>query len=118
MMIGTKHKEEQVNNGLHNTLTIGTTVKGDIISNGDLRMDGQIEGNITCDGKIVVGTDGYIKGDVQCGNAEIHGKVEGNLHIKEKLVLKASSFIIGNITLQTLEVQAGAKIEGKITSSK
>ena len=105
MMIGGKQKEEAVNTGLHNTLATGTFVKGNLTVEGDLRMDGRIEGDIVC------------SGNTQCANAEIHGQIEGNVNVKEKLVLKSSSIVKGDISLQTLEVEPGAKIEGRISSN-
>ncbi len=117
MMIGGKQKEEAVNTGLHNTLATGTFVKGNLTVEGDLRMDGKIEGDIVCSGKIVVGPKSEIKGNTQCANAEIHGQIEGNVNVKEKLVLKSSSIVKGDISLQTLEVEPGAKIEGRISSN-
>ena len=111
MMIGGKQKEEAVNTGLHNTLATGTFVKGNLTVEGDLRMDGRIEGDIVCSGK------SEIKGNTQCANAEIHGQIEGNVNVKEKLVLKSSSIVKGDICLQTLEVEPGAKIEGRISSN-
>jgi len=118
MMIGAKQKEESSNGGLHNTLTIGTTVKGTIHTDGDLRLDGNVEGDIVCSGKIVVGPKGIIKGNVQSGNAEIHGSIEGKLEIKEKLVLKASAIVKGDIFLKTFEVEPGAKLTGKVCSNE
>ena len=42
--MGIKQKEENTNGGLHNTLAAGTTVKGDIVTETDFRLDGKIEG--------------------------------------------------------------------------
>ena len=56
--MGIKQKEENTNGGLHNTLAAGTTVKGDIVTETDFRLDGKIEGNVSCNGKIVIGRKG------------------------------------------------------------
>ena len=50
--MGIKQKEENTNGGLHNTLAAGTTVKGDIVTETDFRLDGKIEGDVSCSGKI------------------------------------------------------------------
>lgn len=56
--MGIKQKEENTNGGLHNTLAAGTTVKGDLVTETDFRLDGKIEGNVSCNGKIVIGRKG------------------------------------------------------------
>ena len=60
IMMGIKQKDENSAGGLHNTLATGTTVKGNIITETDFRLDGQVEGDISCNGKIVVGPNPII----------------------------------------------------------
>ena len=55
--MGIKQKEENTNGGLHNTLAAGTTVKGDIVTETDFRLDGKNRGNVSCNGKIVIGPE-------------------------------------------------------------
>lgn len=95
--MGIKQKEENTNGGLHNTLAAGTTVKGDIVTETDFRLDGKIEGNVSCNGKIVIGPKGNVTGNIVSANAEILGEVEGSIHVSAKLVLKATAVIKGDI---------------------
>ena len=88
--MGIKQKEENTNGGLHNTLAAGTTVKGDIVTETDFRLDGKIEGDVSCSGKIVIGPKGNVTGNIVSTNAEILGEVEGSIHVSAKLVLKYS----------------------------
>lgn len=90
-MMGIKQKEENTNGGLHNTLAAGTTVKGDIVTETDFRLDGKIEGDVSCSGKIVIGPKGNVTGNIVSTNAEILGEVEGSIHVSAKLVLKATA---------------------------
>ena len=62
--MGIKQKEENTNGGLHNTLAAGTTVKGDIVTETDFRLDGKIEGDVSCNGKIVIGPKGNVTGNI------------------------------------------------------
>ena len=87
----------ETSNGLINTITVGTSIKGDIQANGDFRMDGSLEGNITLTGKLVVGEHGHIVGNVVCQNANVIGIIDGNLSVKEFLTLYASSRVKGDI---------------------
>ena len=107
-----KHKDENTNISRHNTLTTGTVVNGELTVEGDFRLDGQIEGNIVCQGKIVIGTKAIVKGNISCTSAEIMGKVDGDIQISGKLSLKATAIITGNIFTQTLEIEPNAKFNG------
>lgn len=111
-MIGTKQKEENPNSGLHNTLAIGTAVKGDITTDADFRLDGTVEGNVSCNGKIVIGPKGKVTGNIVSNNAEILGEVEGSVQVSAKLVLKSTAIIQGDIATQTLEIEPNARFNG------
>lgn len=111
-MMGMKQKEDAPVGGLHNTLAAGTTVKGDVITEIDFRLDGRVEGNITCKAKIVIGPKAQVVGNIISENAEILGSVEGNLEIREKLVLKASAVVKGDMVTQILEIEPSACFNG------
>src|SRR5689334_10425318 len=76
----------------------GTTLKGDITSNSDLRIDGTLIGNIISTAKVIIGANGSVEGDISGHQADIHGTVNGSVKVKELLQLKASSVLTGNIT--------------------
>lgn len=116
-MIGKSRNEEVAGGGLHNALSPGTTVKGDIITETDFRLDGQVEGNITCNGKIVVGEKGRVIGNISSENAEIHGLVEGVVRVATRLTLKGTSIIKGDIFTQLLEIEPNARFDGSCTMS-
>ena len=99
-------------NGLINTITVGTSIKGDIQANGDFRMDGILEGNITLTGKLVIGEQGRILGDVVCQNANVLGTIDGNLSVKEFLTLYATSRVKGDIVANKLAIEPGAYFTG------
>lgn len=111
-MMGIKQKEENTNGGLHNTLAAGTTVKGNITTEADFRLDGRIEGDVDCSGKIVIGPKGNVTGNIVSANAEILGEVEGSIHVSAKLILKATAVIKGDIFAQTLEIEPNARFNG------
>ncbi|MCG8696470.1 MAG: polymer-forming cytoskeletal protein [Bacteroidales bacterium] len=95
-----------------NLILKGTEIKGDIISNNDIRFDGTLTGNLQTKGKLVIGVTGHIKGEVRCKHAEIEGKVEGKVFIEDLLKLKATSLIEGDITTKKLAIEAGARFTG------
>lgn len=97
---------------LINTITVGTTIKGDIQANGDFRLDGQLDGNITLTGKMVIGEKGYINGNVVCQNANILGIIDGNLSVKETLTLYSTARVKGDIVASKLAIEPGAYFTG------
>ena len=111
-MIGSKHKEDISLSGLHNALAAGTVIKGNISTESDFRLDGKIEGDVTCKGKIVVGPKGHVVGNITAPNAEILGKVDGNIHTSSKLTLKSSAIINGDIFIQLVEIEPNAQFNG------
>ena len=107
---------EEINVGSpHNVLATGTTLTGKIETESDFRLDGRVEGEINCKGKIVIGPKGNVKGCIMTVNAEILGSVEGTINVRERLVLKSSAEIKGDIFIQTLEIEPGAKFNGTCT---
>ena len=95
--MGIKQKDENSAGGLHNALAAGTTIKGNIITETDFRLDGKVEGDISCNGKIVIGPKGSVTGNIVSENAEILGEVDGSVKVSAKLILKSTAIIKGDI---------------------
>ncbi len=89
-----------------------TTIKGDIISDGNFRIDGTLEGSINTKGKVVVGEKGLITGDVLCQNADVEGTIKGKLQVTQLLALKATANIHGDILVDKLSIEPGANFTG------
>ena len=90
----------------------GTTVEGDITSGGDIRIDGILNGNIQCNAKVIIGSQGQVKGDITGQQADIMGKVTGTIKVKELLQLKGSSEVNGNIYAGKLQIEPTAIFNG------
>ena len=116
-MMGMKQKEENAIGGLHNSLTTGTIVKGNVKTETDFRLDGQIEGDVDCDGKFVIGPKGRVTGNIVSTSAEILGEVNGTVRTGEKLVLKSTGNINGDIFVKSLEIEPGARFNGVCSMS-
>lgn len=95
-----------------NILGNGTSVTGDINSEGDIRIDGKLDGNLNTKGKVVIGKSGAIKGEIKCAQAEISGTLEGKIHVEQLLSLKASSRINGDIITSKLAIEPDALFSG------
>lgn len=107
-----KNYSEQEIAGPINTITNGTVIKGNISANGDFRLDGTLQGNITLNGKLVIGETGTITGNIVCQNANIIGSVVGNLTVQELLSLHASARVKGDIIINKLSIEPGATFSG------
>lgn len=105
-------KNHVIENHQVNLLGTGTTVKGDIESNGDFRIDGKLNGSIVSKGKIVIGSTGHVEGEMVCQNADISGKVKAKIEVRELLSLKASAEFSGDIISGKLAIEPGAKFSG------
>ena len=111
--------------GKTNRIVEGTIIKGDIISQADFRLDGELTGNFQTKGKIVIGPAGSVTGDIVCKNADIEGKYKGKIQVLEILNVKNKASIYGEVICGKLSVEPGAdfsascmmKTNSKITTA-
>lgn len=108
---------EPDNSNTINLISNGTDITGDIISNGDIRIDGSVAGILNTKGKIVIGPTGKVKGEVICKNSEISGILEGKITVIQLLNLKSSCRILGDISTSKLSIEPGAKFSGNCKMS-
>ena len=94
--------------GKTNRIVEGTTIKGDIVSPADFRLDGHLIGNFESKGKLVIGPAGSLTGDVQCKNCDIEGKYKGKILVTELLNVKLKSSVQGEVVCGKLSVEPGA----------
>lgn len=107
----------EIDSKIINLIAKETKIIGDIISDGDIRIDGELKGNIKSKGRVVVGDTGRICGEINCKTSEVSGEVEGNLTISGQLSLKASSKISGDIITGKLLIEPGALFSGSCKMS-
>lgn len=86
----------------------GTKITGDITSQGPLRIDGTLEGNVVTTDKVVIGKTGSIKGSLKGGDANVEGEFSGKLQLSGTLTLKATAKIEGEVYISKLSVEPGA----------
>lgn len=110
-MFDNKTKEKESPLGKTNRIVQGTTIKGDLESKDDFRLDGVLLGNYTSLGKLVIGPTGEVQGDIKCKNLDIEGKYIGNLEVEELLTVKATAHIKGDVVVGRLSVEPGAIFE-------
>ena len=115
-MFNSKNKTNMQQSTTGNGTTLigtGTTLKGDISSTSDLRIDGTIIGNISSSAKIVIGSSGIVEGDISGNQADIVGKVSGNIRAKELLQLRGECVVTGNLYAGKLQIEPSATFNGQ-----
>jgi len=91
----------------------GTTIKGDISSNGDIRIDGTLKGNIIGGAKVLIGPDGVVEGDIEGNQADVLGTVKGKIVVKDLLNLRGKAVISGNIQAAKLQIEPTVTFNGQ-----
>jgi len=91
----------------------GSTIKGDLIVQHSMRVDGSVKGTIEANGFLVVGKGGDVDGEITVANLVIGGKVKGNINASGKVILESSSSFHGDMRTSKLVIEEGAVFEGK-----
>ncbi|MDR1563323.1 MAG: polymer-forming cytoskeletal protein [Dysgonamonadaceae bacterium] len=105
--------KETITSGIaHNALALETVVKGNIKAEEDLRIDGKIEGDIECSGRVIIGQQAEVNGGIKCENCDLYGKVEGNIYTGDTVRLRASAYLNGDLTTKFIEIEIGAMFNG------
>jgi cytoskeletal protein CcmA (bactofilin family) len=95
----------------------GTTIEGTVKVDSNIRLEGLIQGAVTCGGRLVMSSTAKIIGDVICKNIISEGIVEGNIVAKEKIHLMPTSIVLGNIKYKSLQIDLGAVLNGQAICS-
>ena len=93
-------------------ISAGSSIKGEITSPNDIRIDGSFEGKIISQAKVVVGEKAVIKGDIVCSSCDFWGKIDGNFFVKDTLSLKATCVVTGDLHIRRLQVDLDATFNG------
>jgi len=95
-----------------NTIGAGTIVTGDVQSKGDIRVDGSLKGSLNTSGKVVLGKEGVIEGDVICNSADVSGTIKAKITVSQLLSLKSTAKLNGDIITNKLSIEPGASFTG------
>lgn len=110
---GKKENNTQTQHGSGlSILAKGVCIKGDIICEGDIRIEGIVDGNVYCHGRVVVGTLGSIIGKLDSNLATIEGKVEGLIVVRDTLQLSETAQVHGDVITGKMIVLSGAVFTG------
>lgn len=105
-------KNNEADSNTINLIGTGTTIEGNITSNGDVRIDGTLKGNLISKGKVIIGETGKVSGEVKCKYFDVEGTVEGKAYISELMSLRSLSKTLGDISTNKLAIEPGAVFTG------
>lgn len=105
-------KKQRSFQNIESIISPGVEIKGNITSQGSIRIDGYVEGNLNIKGDLILGENGKLKGEVKAENIIVAGKVEGTASAGTRLEIAASGAITGDINATTLIIDEGGLLDG------
>ncbi|MGC1551049.1 MAG: polymer-forming cytoskeletal protein [Rhodanobacter sp.] len=117
-MLNRKRNEQTRSNHETSLIASGTVIRGDLRFSGALHLDGRIEGTVLAEGEGAVFTlseQGQVQGEIRVPHAVINGHVQGDIHVSDRLELAAQARVTGDVHYRTLEMAAGAQVNGRIS---
>jgi cytoskeletal protein CcmA (bactofilin family) len=116
-MLSRKRNEPTSRNAETSLIAHGTIIRGDVRFTGTLHLDGRIEGSVLGEGSSAVFTlseHGQVQGEVRVPHAMINGQVNGDIYASERLELAAQARVVGDVRYNSLEMVAGAQVNGRM----
>jgi len=86
-------------------------VTGSLVTEGDIQIDGVVEGDVTS-GSVTVGSSGRVSGEIKADTARILGRVQGRIHARS-VMLMSTAHVEGDVHHETISIENGARIEGR-----
>ncbi|MGR6837277.1 bactofilin family protein [Syntrophomonas erecta] len=106
-----RRKEPNYQN-IESLISQGMEIKGDVISQGSLRIDGSVDGKLNIKGDLMVGEKGRIKGEVQVKNLILAGRIEGNVLVSGRLEITATGALHGDVSCDIMIIEEGGLLDG------
>lgn len=95
----------------------GAVFNGDLIVQDTIRVDGTVNGNCTCKGTLILGTEGNVVGNINAQNVFVSGKVKGDIASTGRLEILSSGRVAGDISARRLVIDEDAYFDGRCTMS-
>jgi cytoskeletal protein CcmA (bactofilin family) len=99
------------NQKIETILGEGTTLKGDIVSSGIIRLDGKFTGNVV-GSNVIIGKAAIIEADIKCAELTIYGKVRGNVIAERNIEIQPGGELVGDIKASSSNIMKGAHFSG------
>ena len=111
-------KQSKPQSRIDSLIGAATRIEGNVFFSGGLRIDGAVRGNVGAlpdqPGTIVLSEHARVDGEVQASHIVVNGAINGPVHASETLELQPSARVRGDVHYKSLEMHAGAIVEGKL----
>jgi len=95
----------------------GSSFKGDVVVHGFFRVDGDLQGTVTTEGRILVAPSGRVKGTLAGRDIVVGGVVKGDLYATERITLLSTALVVGNLYAPRIQMERGVLVEGYCCST-
>jgi len=117
-MFGKSKQPSKPNNRIDSLIGAGTTIEGNVIFTGGLRIDGEVRGSVSASGDqsgtLVVSEHARVDGEINVSHLVINGAVNGPIHSREFLELQPQARVTGDVEYNTIEMHLGAIVQGRL----
>ena len=90
------------------------SIVGEVMTSGDLQVEGKIHGSIECLGSLVISAGAQVEGTIVSNSAMIKGNVIASIEVKDRIGILSGAEIVGNLTCMRLSIEQGADFRGRI----
>ena len=94
-------------------LAPGSSVVGDLVSDGVIKVEGRVEGRVAGN-QVLVARGGRVMGDIEAAVAMVAGEVRGNIEARERVELQAGCAVHGDVTAPRLVIHEGGELNGQL----
>jgi len=117
---GKKHRGAEISNGSSAGIVLGPrdSLVGRLTTEGDVRIQGTLEGELVAAGDVSIEDKATVKASVEGRNVTLRGELEGDLVAKDRLLLAGSGSIQGNVRVRRLAIEDGATLNGNVNMTK
>ena len=113
MFLKNKNTKDEGSNRVDTLIGPTASLAADIVVEGNIRIDGRLDGHIDCKGQVIIGETGIIKGTVNCSTMIVYGKMKGNIKCQGLVELMETAELRGDVDMRAIAIKEGALFEGK-----
>lgn len=90
------------------------TITGDLDTEGVVKVEGRVNGNIRAGSQVLVSPGAIVQGDLHTREAVVAGEVHGAIHASERVELQASAAVVGDVLTPRIAILEGGRLSGEV----
>jgi cytoskeletal protein CcmA (bactofilin family) len=103
-----------VRDGVLSIIAPDLKVVGELTTDGVVKVDGLVEGDIRAKKQVLVSKDGTVRGDVRSAEVILGGRIEGSVHATGRVEVQSSATVVGDIMTKRILVHEGGEVNGNL----